>query len=65
MSNYIYISANCLERWKLHDRACALLGDEDSLIYAEDWARLCELAGGEEKLMAEMGVEEAEDADGG
>ena len=63
--NYVYISANSLERWELHERAHALLGDEDSLIYAEDWAKLCELAGGEEKLIAEMGVEEAKDASEG
>jgi len=51
-TNYIYISANRLERWELHDRACALLGDEDSLIYAEDWAKLCQLAGGDGWLHA-------------
>ena len=61
-TNYIYISANRLERWGLHDRACTLLGDEDSLIYAEDWAKLCELAGSEEKLMAELQLQEVGDA---
>ena len=63
--NYVYISANSLERWELHERAHALLGDEDSLIYAEDWLKLCELTGSEEKLIAEMGVEEAKDASEG
>jgi len=62
MSNYIYISANRLERWELHDRACALLGDGDSLICAEDWLTMCKLCGGELQLMAELQVQEVGDA---
>jgi hypothetical protein len=68
MINYVYIdtAAAAAHRWELHKTDHVLLVAENSLIMTEpDWLALCKEAGGEEKLMAEMGVKwakEGEDA---
>jgi len=60
MMTHIYIRGGLLHRWTLSEVDLTALPGDASLVCIEDWERLCELAGGEEKLMAEMGVKEAE-----
>lgn len=58
---HIYLSGSRLSRMSLGETATALVAEEDSLIAKEDWLVLCAAAGGEEALMAEMGITEEDD----
>jgi len=57
---YIFIRGGLLHRWDLSKADVTALPEDASLVCNEDWLKLCELAGGEEKLLAEMGVKGAE-----
>ncbi len=60
MITHIYIRGGLLHRWTMSKADVTALPEDASLICTEDWLKLCELSGDEEKLMVEMGVEDAD-----
>ena len=58
MVEYIYINGKTLERLRLERTTEALIDERDSLMTLEVWQSLCKESGGEERLMAELGITE-------
>ena len=58
MVEYIYINGKTLERLRLERTTEALIDEGNSLMTLEVWQSLCKESGGEERLMAELGITE-------
>jgi hypothetical protein len=61
---HIYLAGGLLHRLTLCKTDVMAVPEGQSVICAEDWAALCELAGSETTLIASLGVVEVNDAIG-